>query len=71
MISSALCVVSGLLALFLLPHIGQDTIEEEDARFKAYLGQNGYDISKMGLELSDSTENIVEKGEEQEGSPVS
>ncbi|KAK5124982.1 hypothetical protein LTR85_001172 [Meristemomyces frigidus] len=59
LISSALCVVSGLLALFLLPHIGQDTIEEEDASFKAYLEQHGYDVSKMGL--GDSTENIVEK----------
>lgn len=62
LISSALCVVSGLLALFLLPHIGQDTIEEEDAKFKAYLAENGYDVSQMGL--GDSTENIVEKGKE-------
>lgn len=64
LISSALCVVSGLLALFLLPHIGQDTIEAEDASFKAYLAQNGYDVSKMGL--TSSTENVVEKGETKE-----
>ncbi|KAK4549562.1 hypothetical protein LTR36_006559 [Oleoguttula mirabilis] len=65
LISSALCVVSGLLALFLLPHIGQDTIDEEDAKFKAYLGANGYDVSKMGL--GESTENIVEKADVKEG----
>lgn len=69
LISSALCVVSAGLALFLLPHIGQDTIDEEDASFKAYLASSGYDVSKMGL--GESTENIVEKGGKDEGSPSS
>ncbi|KAK8217485.1 glycerophosphoinositol permease [Zalaria obscura] len=48
-VSSALCVLSACLALFLLPHIGQDTISEEDAKFRLYLEANGYDVSKMGL----------------------
>ncbi|KAF2227622.1 MFS phospholipid transporter Git1 [Elsinoe ampelina] len=60
-ISSALCVVSAGLALFLLPHIGQDTIDREDEEFRAYLGRNGYDTSRMGLGAS--SEAIVE-GEE-------
>lgn len=47
-VSSALCIVSGLVALFLLPHIGQDTISEEDEKFKAYLERNGFDTSTMG-----------------------
>ena len=59
-IGASLCVLSSFLALTFLPHIGQDTIDEEDAKFKAYLASNGYDVSQMGL--SDSTENIVEKG---------
>lgn len=62
LISSSLCVVSSALALFLLPHIGQDTIDEEDAKFKTYLEQNGYDTQQMGLQ-SESLENIIEKGD--------
>lgn len=47
-VSSALCIFSGAIAFFLLPHIGQDTIQEEDSRFRAYLEANGYDTSTMG-----------------------
>lgn len=57
-ISSALCILSAALALFLLPEIGQDTIDEEDAKFRLYLEQNGFDVSKMGTSDS-STEHIV------------
>lgn len=61
-ISSALCVLSAALALFALPHIGQDTIDQEDVLFREYLQSHGYDTSKMGLR-SESAEAIVE-GEE-------
>lgn len=47
-VSSALCIVSGLVALFLLPNIGQDTISEEDEKFRAYLEAHGFDTSTMG-----------------------
>ncbi|MCJ1256310.1 hypothetical protein MMC24_004131 [Lignoscripta atroalba] len=47
-VSSALCIFSAFLAFFLLPHIGQDTIREEDLKFRAYLEAQGYDTSKMG-----------------------
>jgi hypothetical protein len=47
-VSSSLCILSGALALFCLPHIGQDTITEEDEKFKAYLEKNGYDTSILG-----------------------
>jgi hypothetical protein len=36
--------------VLLLPHIGQDTIDQEDLRFREYLLANGYDTSKMGLQ---------------------
>ena len=36
--------------VWLLPHIGQDTIDQEDINFREYLTQNGYDTSKMGLQ---------------------
>jgi len=68
LISSALNVVSAALALFLLPHIGQDTIEEEDAKFKAYLEQNGFDISKMGITSSESMDGIMEKDQKEDDS---
>lgn len=41
----------------LLPPIGQNTIDQEDLDFRAYLTSNGYDTSKMGLDgvsISDS-----------------
>ncbi|KAK5087342.1 glycerophosphoinositol permease [Exophiala xenobiotica] len=47
-VSSSLCFLSAAIALFLLPNIGQDTIEEEDIRFREYLEQNGYDTTTMG-----------------------
>ena len=34
--------------MLLLPHIGQDTIEEEDIKFRAYLEEHGWDTSGMG-----------------------
>ena len=47
-VSSALCIFSGFIALFFLPHIGQDTITEEDEKFREYLMRHGYDISTLG-----------------------
>ncbi|KAK4987967.1 glycerophosphoinositol permease [Elasticomyces elasticus] len=57
-VSSTLCIFAAALALFLLPRIGQDTIEEEDLKFRAYLAANGYDISKLGVR-GDSQEHIL------------
>ena len=48
-VSSSLCVLSGVLALFLLPHIGQETITEEDIKFRAYLETKGWDTNQLGL----------------------
>ncbi|GAB7349273.1 hypothetical protein MBLNU459_g8420t2 [Dothideomycetes sp. NU459] len=63
-ISSALCVVSAALAMFLLPHIGQDTIDDEDRKFRAYLEENGYDVSQMGTH-SESSEHITAQPSEE------
>ncbi|KAK4500936.1 hypothetical protein PRZ48_009128 [Zasmidium cellare] len=48
-IASTLCIVTAGLALFLLPHIGQDTIEKEDERFRAYLIENNCDVGQLGI----------------------
>lgn len=47
-VSSALCIFSAFVAL-LLPNIGQDTITDEDIRFREYLEKNGYDTTTMGV----------------------
>ena len=63
-IASALCIFSAALSLFLLPHIGQDTIEEEDAKFRVYLESHGYDVRTLGLFHGESTDRIVHDRDE-------
>lgn len=48
-VSSSLCIFSAVLAFFLVPHIGQDTIAVEDSHFRDYLEAHGYDTSSMGI----------------------
>ncbi|KAJ9131307.1 MFS general substrate transporter [Coniochaeta hoffmannii] len=61
-VSSSLCVLSAALALFCLPHIGQDTITFEDARFRAYLESHGYDTRQLGLKKGESLDTIEAVG---------
>jgi hypothetical protein len=53
-VASTLAFVAAGLVL-LLPHIGQDTIDQEDVKFRDYLTANGYDTSKMGLQSVDAS----------------
>ncbi|WAO92151.1 MFS domain-containing protein [Fusarium falciforme] len=48
LIGSGISVVGTLCVWFLIPNHPK-TLEEEDARFRAYLEENGYDVSQMGL----------------------
>jgi MFS family permease len=48
-VSSSLCIFTAIVAWFFLPHIGQDTITLEDARFRTYLESQGWDTRQMGL----------------------
>ena len=57
-VSSSLCILSAALALFLLPNIEQDTITQEDARFRAYLEEHGYDTRQLGLKKGDHLESV-------------
>ncbi|KAJ6259509.1 hypothetical protein Dda_5146 [Drechslerella dactyloides] len=67
-VSSALCLFSAALVYFCVPHIGQDTIMEEDVAFRQYLSNNGFDVSQIGvkelrgqrLDDGNSAENIAE-----------
>ncbi|GAA5954253.1 hypothetical protein JCM3765_005332 [Sporobolomyces pararoseus] len=48
-IGSGLAFLSALIILFLVPEVKSDHMKMEDALFKEYLAENGYDISQMGL----------------------
>ncbi|SPQ26838.1 841147f7-280f-40d5-86d9-d20573409ba0 [Thermothielavioides terrestris] len=60
-VSSSLCVLSAALVLFGLPHIGQDTIALEDARFREFLESHGYDTRQLGMKKGESFSSL-EKG---------
>lgn len=55
-VSSCFCVLSGCLALFCLPHIGQSTITEEDIKFRVYLQSEGWDVRQLGLLKGENVE---------------
>lgn len=61
-VSSSLCVLSALLAFFLLPNVGQDTIAMEDERFRAYLEANGWDTTQLGLQKEGTLEHAEVAG---------
>ncbi|KAK4176810.1 putative transporter [Triangularia setosa] len=48
-VSSAGCMLSAALCWFWVPTVSQDTIQDEDVRFKAFLEANGYDTAQLGL----------------------
>ena len=50
LIGSAFTIVGALIAWFLIPGMSRE-LETEDAKFKAYLEENGYDISSYGEAL--------------------
>ncbi|KAJ5641998.1 hypothetical protein N7490_005998 [Penicillium lividum] len=50
LIGSAFTIVGGLISWFMIPDMSRE-LETEDARFKAYLEENGYDVSEYGEAL--------------------
>lgn len=59
-VGSALAIFSGIIAIFFLPNIGQDDINEQDREFRAYLEENGYDTSQMGTKAPGSHNSMIE-----------
>lgn len=49
-IGAAFTVVGGLIAWFMIPDMSRE-LETEDARFRAYLEENGYTVSQYGEAL--------------------
>jgi len=60
-VASTLAFVAAALVV-LIPHIGQDTIDTEDIKFREYLTSHGYDTSKMGLGSASESEVSVVDG---------
>lgn len=53
-VASSLCLLSAAIAFFCLPNVGQDTIAEEDAKFRVFLESHGWDTNQLGMGKSDS-----------------
>lgn len=64
-VASSIAIFAGLIALFFLPDINQDSIEQEDVKFREYLHSHGFDTSTLGT-YDLSTEQILETGEHRE-----
>ncbi|KAF7560036.1 hypothetical protein G7046_g4106 [Stylonectria norvegica] len=58
-VASSLCLLSAAIAIFFIPHIGQDTIRHEDVRFRAYLESKGWDTAQLGLDGYDTSNEAV------------
>ncbi|OJA16409.1 hypothetical protein AZE42_05503 [Rhizopogon vesiculosus] len=64
-IASGLAILSALIVFFLIKPLSHDGMKEEDAKFRAYLEENGFDVSSMGLTEAE-TASTYEKGEKGE-----
>ncbi|KAG2202657.1 hypothetical protein INT47_002089 [Mucor saturninus] len=54
LVGSGIAIAASIIAWFLLPEIGPDSLVEEDEAFRAYLEKNGYDVSQLGLTPANS-----------------
>ncbi|KAI9275823.1 major facilitator superfamily domain-containing protein [Phascolomyces articulosus] len=50
LVGSAICLVASFAAFFFLPEVGPDFLAVQDAEFKTYLNEQGYDITRLGLD---------------------
>ena len=54
-VGSGLAIVSALITFFFIRPLSTDSMAREDAEFRQYLEDNGFDTSTMGThELTDS-----------------
>lgn len=66
-VGSGLAILSAAIIFFLVRPLSHDGMANEDENFRAYLVENGYDVSHLGmLSESDSVEQIDEKGTSEE-----
>lgn len=60
-VGSAMAVLSALITYFFIHPLSHDGMEAEDVAFRAYLEENGYDTSRMGLLSPEEIRSIEEK----------
>ncbi|KAK7044104.1 glycerophosphoinositol permease [Paramarasmius palmivorus] len=65
-IGSGLAILSALTTLFFIRPLSHDGMTEEDAKFREYLEQHGYDTSQMGLPGTTSETTITDDTSEDE-----
>ncbi|GAA5902690.1 hypothetical protein JCM6882_004043 [Rhodosporidiobolus microsporus] len=58
-VGAGLAFFSAIVAFFLIPEAKTDGMQIEDAAFRQYLADNGYDVSKMGM--GESTEHLDQR----------
>ena len=58
-VAGGLCALSAGIASFCLPDVGQDTIANEDVRFREYLKSEGWDTTQLGLGSTDPGESYA------------
>ncbi|KAL9054604.1 MAG: hypothetical protein Q9162_004067 [Coniocarpon cinnabarinum] len=63
-VASSLALVSAALVIFCLPAISQDTIDEEDRRFRKALVEHGYDTALLG---DGRRASVIEQGDREKG----
>ncbi|KAI8381141.1 major facilitator superfamily domain-containing protein [Radiomyces spectabilis] len=49
LVGSGIAIAASIVAWFLIPDIGPEGLVEEDLAFKAYLAENGFDVTQMGI----------------------
>lgn len=70
-LASGLAIVSGLMALFLLPPVDQEAMQREDLRFLQYLSENGFDVTKLGDgAFGDTAKDVTEHIENDEAQSI-
>ncbi|KAK2599108.1 glycerophosphoinositol permease [Conoideocrella luteorostrata] len=62
-VASSLCILSAIIVFFFIPNIGQDTIADEDVRFRDYLESQGWDTTQLGVVARDAETSLAEKSE--------
>jgi len=65
-IASGLAIVSAIIVAVLIKPLSHDGMKEEDAKFREYLEENGFDVSSMGLPETETTSSYEKEKEEEE-----
>ncbi|KAG2092124.1 major facilitator superfamily domain-containing protein [Suillus discolor] len=57
--ASGLAILSAIIVYFLVTPLDHDGMKKEDAKFRQYLAEHGFDVSRMGLPKTEITGSAV------------